>query len=228
MPIVPVECPCVQTKPLDDHVTWLGHLNVKMKFWLHHLTRNVNMAFNQPSIDIVIIVLVSILCYFGKNLTNFVSFIPDGGVWSKCFLICWFLVKLKMDGSLGNFFGFSLKMIPIQILVHFLSFQQSSTCKLVHFTLPVSWENGNQSSLDIISNNWKWKFQTRFICISHIKMEVREFVKFIYDSIDKNTLKNGRKFSKIFTCNRYSSWQMGSPNKKQKKGNNSTTTHWTL
>jgi hypothetical protein len=59
-------------------------------------------------------------------------------------------------------------------------------------------------------------------------MEVMEFVKFIYNSKDKNALKNGRKFSKIFTGNRYSSWQMGSPNKNQKKDNNSTTTHWTL
>jgi hypothetical protein len=58
MPIVLVECPWVQTKPLNDHVTWLGHLNIKMKFSLHHLTRNVNMDFNQPSIDIIVIVLV--------------------------------------------------------------------------------------------------------------------------------------------------------------------------
>jgi hypothetical protein len=114
--------------------------------------------------------------------------------------------ETKNGWKFGNFFGTSLKMIPIQswpnfknmaFLVHFLSFQQSSTCKAVHFTLPVSWENGNQLSLDIISNNWKWKFQTKFICITHFKME---FVKFIYNSIDKNTLKNGRKFSKIFTC----------------------------
>jgi hypothetical protein len=32
-------------------------------------------------------------------------------------------------------------------------------------------------------------------------MEFMEFVKFIFNSIDKNTLKNGRKISKIFTCN---------------------------
>jgi hypothetical protein len=57
MPIVLVECSWVQTKPLNDHVTWLGHLNIKMKFSLHHLTRNVDMAFNQPSIDIIIIAL---------------------------------------------------------------------------------------------------------------------------------------------------------------------------
>jgi hypothetical protein len=61
-----------------------------------------------------------------------------------------------------------------------------------------------------------------------MKMEFMEFVKFIYNSIDKNILKNGRKISKIFTCNKYSSWQMGPPNKKQKKGNNWTTTLWTL
>jgi hypothetical protein len=34
------------------------------------------MAFNQASIDDIIIVLVSILCYFGKKLTNLqVSFL---------------------------------------------------------------------------------------------------------------------------------------------------------
>lgn len=146
---------------------------------------------------------------FWKKNNQFVSFILDGGVWSICFLICWFLVKLIMDGSLGIFFGQVSKWYLYKVglisnmafLVHIFSFQQSSTCKVVHFILPVSWENGNQLSLDIIFNNWKWKFQTKFICISHIKMKFMEFVKFIFNSIDKNTLKNGRKISKIFTCN---------------------------
>jgi hypothetical protein len=37
----------------------------------------------------------------------------------------------------------------------------------------------------------------------------------------------GENFQKSLHA-RYSSWQMGSSNKKQKKGNNWTTKHWTL
>jgi len=105
----------------------------------------------------------------------------------------------------------------------YFPFNRVVLVRLYNFILPVSWENGNQLSLDIIFNNWKWKFQTKFICISHIKMEFMEFVKFIFNSIDKKRTQEWKKNFKMFTCNRYSSLQMGSPNKKEKKGNNRTT-----